>query len=148
MIATEPESTLCPQTDDAREQHRPTPATSARETDAAAGCRRYFDAIAAHDIDAVLDAMTADYSRQLRDLRRLPDFSAFFKLWCESQGRLCAVISCAVRGDWATVALDLDTALVFVRLRHLGGRWLIDSERVTQARKAPARRREPAPARR
>jgi len=142
-IATERENTLCPPADEARELHGP--GAASRETDAAAGCKRYFDAIAAHDLDALLDAMTPDYSRQLRDLRRLPDFGAFFKLWCESPGRLCAVISSAVRGNWATVALDLDNALVFARLRLFGGRWLIDSERVTQASKAPARRKEAAP---
>jgi hypothetical protein len=104
------------------------------------GCKSYFDAIAARDLESVLDAMTPDYGRHLRDLRRLPDFDAFFSVWCESQGRFLSVISSAVRRDGATVAFYTDKALVFAKLRRIGGRWLVDSEQVEQARKAMATR--------
>jgi hypothetical protein len=105
------------------------------DPDTAAGCKRYYDAIAARDLESVLDAMTPEYGRHLIDMRNLPDFGAFFLLWCECQGRLARVISSSVRGDSASVAFETDKAIAFAKLRRIGGRWLIDSEQVKQARK-------------
>ena len=121
------------------------PAAMDETHDLAAGCKGYFNAIAARDLEAVLEAMTPDYARQLRDMRRLPEFDALFSLWCAAQGRLISVLSSSIRGDWASAALDTHNAVVLARLRRIGGRWLIDSERIAQPRTRSAS--EPAKAR-
>ena len=105
------------------------------DADTAAGCKRYYHAIAARDLEAVLDAMTPAYGRHLSEMRSLPDFGAFFLLWCECQGHLVSVISSSVRGDSATVAIETDKAVAFAKLRRIAGRWLVDSEQVGQVRK-------------
>lgn len=105
------------------------------DPDPATGCKRYFQAIAARDLESVLEAMTPEYGRQLSGMRRLPEFGAFFSLWCESQGRLVSVISSSIRGDCGSAALETDSAVVFAKLRRIGGRWLIDSEQLERARK-------------
>jgi hypothetical protein len=110
----------------------------APDLDPGTGCRRYFLAIAARDLESVLDAMTPEYGRQLRDIRCLPDFDAFFSIWCESQGRILTVLSSSVRGDCASVAIDTDKAVTFAKLRRINGRWLIASEQVERTRKVSA----------
>jgi hypothetical protein len=110
----------------------------APDPDPATGCRRYFHAIATRDLESVLDAMTPEYGRQLSDVRRLPDFDAFFSVWCESQGRILSVLSSSVRGDSASVAIDTDKAVTFAKLRRISGRWLIASEQVERTRKVAA----------
>ena len=118
----------------------PSPLLDEADPNPAIGCIRYFNAIAARDLESVLEAMTPEYGRQLTEMRRQPDFGAFFSLWCESQGRLLSLISSSVRGDSASVALDTDTAVVFAKLRRIGGRWLLDSEQLEGARKVSALR--------
>jgi hypothetical protein len=123
--------------EDSKPSHeRSEPAIQDLDAHPAAGCTRYFRACAARDLEAVLDAMTPEYGRQLSDMRRLPEFDAFFSLWCENQGRLLAVLSTSVYGDCATVAVNTDHTLVFVKLCLIHGCWRIDSERVAVARKA------------
>jgi len=99
-----------------------------------ATCRRYFRAIGARDLDAMLDAMTPEYGVHLREMRRLPEFAAFFSLWCENQGSVVSVISSSVNVDVASVVLDTQTAIVRVALLRIGGSWLVDSEQVERDR--------------
>ncbi len=96
--------------------------------DPIAACRRYFDAIVARDLEAVLESMTPEYGGQLRELRRAPDFGAFFSLWCETQGRLVSIVSCTTGGERANAVLDTGETLVRATLRRCADRWLVDAE--------------------
>lgn len=103
-------------------------------------CERYFRAVRARDLEAVLDAMTPNYGRGLRAMRNDPDFPAFFQVWCDTQGRRVSMLASTVDGDEATVLLDAGRALVQMHLRRSAERWRVDAEDVQLLRNGGARR--------
>ena len=109
-------------------------AAAAHEAELGAVCERYYRAIGARDADGVIEAMTARYGGQLRQMRQWPEFGAFFRLWCEAQGTLKRVLARQLDGDSGTVLLDLGGELVRVALRRIDARWLVDSEQSERRR--------------
>ena len=91
--------------------------------------REYLRAIARRDSDAVLEAMTESYGRQLRALRHTLDFGPLFELWCLSQGDVPAISRCHVDGDRASVEARGRAVLCRADLRWIDGRWRVDAER-------------------
>jgi len=103
-------------------------------------CERYFRAVRARDLEAVLDAMTPNYGRGLRAMRNDPDFPAFFQVWCDTQGRRVTMLASTVDGDAATVLLDAGRALVQMHLVRSAQRWRVDAEDVQLLRNGAGRR--------
>jgi len=99
------------------------------DADVLDACARYFRAVAARDVEGVLETMTAHYGNALRQMRQWADFCAFFRLWCEAQGQLKRIISNHADGDTATVLADIGSEVVCLDLRRVDGKWLIDAER-------------------
>jgi len=99
-----------------------------RDTAIADVCERYFRAVTARDVDGVLELMTSQHGSQLRQMRQWPDFCAFFQLWCEAHGQLRRVITSCAEADTAAALLDVESEVVRISLRHVDGKWLIDSE--------------------
>jgi hypothetical protein len=101
--------------------------------------REYLSSIAQRDCDAVLEAMTEDYGRQLRALRHTLDFGPLFELWCQSQGDVPAISRCQVEGDRATVEARGRTVWCRADLRWIDGRWRVDAERHEIVKEAPGK---------
>ena len=113
---------------------RPARHVAGHDADALDTCARYFRAVAARDVEGVLETMTARHGNALRQMRQWSDFCAFFRLWCEAQGQLKRIISHHADGDTATVLADIGSDVVCLDLRRIDGNWLIEAERSARRR--------------
>ena len=97
-------------------------------THPAVAWRHYLVAIGNRDVEAVLEAMTVEYSRQLRTLRPTREFGPLFELWCASQPRAVQLVTCVIQGDAATLEGRDGEDLCRIHLRHVDGVWRIGAE--------------------
>jgi hypothetical protein len=107
---------------------RQQPAGVLRKLQPIAAYRRYLRSIAAHDLDAVLACLTPSLRSELMALCRAQDGSAFFELWCETQGADMRIASCVVQGDEAVLDAREGDSYFRISLRLHRGTWLICAE--------------------
>lgn len=102
---------------------------AARVADPEHAYRNYLAAIARHDIEAILEAMTEGHAQQLREMRRQRDFGPLFTLWCESQRDRLVITGCRIDADIATLTVRGRSLRGRIDMLWFDGHWRIAGER-------------------
>ncbi len=97
--------------------------------------RDYLAAIRRRDIEAVLEAMTDDYGRQWRALRRTRDFGPTFDLWCANQAGEVEITAVYLDGDMAVLESQDGDAFSRIEMHYVDGGWRVAGEQYLRAKR-------------